>query len=193
MRNLNAIRQKLSMNIFATIKTFITLSLFLIATDLCGQSFVIGEPQGILDKIITHYKQTEQVEDSALINVGIMQGWDTTLFCIGNFKEASHVFSCLPSAIYKNGENYVFVKTGYEKYFCYNEDYVKFIYSLAAKFTRLNIKIKSYSPFVMEYTDEVMSTGPTEGYIWYYVVQDIVVKTIIPSRSIYSYCQYCVN
>ena len=189
---INITHQKLSINIYSNIKTFVIVTMLFIVYDLCGQSFVIGEPKGILDKVITHYMETKQIGDSVIIEVEVKQTGDTTIFCIGEFISASDIFLCLPSAIYKKGENYLFVKTGAERFFSFNEAYLKFIYSLTAKFTHLNIKIKSYFPFDMEFINEQTSTGSGDyyGWHWYYVVNYSVVKTINTNHSFYPYCQY---
>lgn len=157
-----------------------------------SQSFDIGEPKGILNKVITHYKQTEHVSDS-IIDVEIKQVGDTTIICLGKFRTASDIFLCLPSAIYKRGANYIFVKNGSECYFSFKEPYIKFIYCLASKYTRLDILIKSYNPLDIEYTDKVMSVGGDFGnytWYWYYIVQFEVVKWKKADTGHYSTCSY---
>jgi len=169
--------------------------ILLLSVDLIsfGQSYVIGEPKEVLNKLIMHYKQVEKVEDNIIIDVEIKQTGDTTIFSIGKFKDASDIFLCLPSAIYKKGENYVFVKTGSENYFSYNEAYLKFIYCLASKFTRLNFKVVSFSPFVSESTDEITIVGGDISdytWYWYYVVNYSIIKMIKTDTDLYSTCIY---
>ena len=175
------------------IKTFVITLLLFTATDLFGQSFVIGEPQGILDRVITHYEQTEQIGDSVIIDVQIIKFGDTTIFCITKLFHAAEIFMCPPGAIYKKGGNYVFIHNGYESYFCGNEDYIKYIYSLAAKFTRLNIRIKSYSPFDMEFTDPLTVGGDVDvseyRYYWYYVLNNEILKAGKSPINFYPICQ----
>jgi hypothetical protein len=160
---------------------------------LYGQSFVIGEPKGILNKLIIHYKQTENVGDNVIIDVEVKQVGDTNIFCLGKFKEASDIFLCLPSAIYKKGSNYIFVKNGSECYFSLSEPYIKFIYDLSSKYTRLNISIKAYNPLKIVYTDKIMSVGGDFGnytWNWYYVVQFELVKWKKADTDHYSTCSY---
>lgn len=167
--------------------------MLLLSVDLSlfGQSFVIGEPEGVLNKLIIHYKQTEHVGDNIIIDVEIKQTGDTTIFSIGRFKDASDIFLCLPSAIYRQDVNYVFVKTGSENYFSYSEAYIKFIYSLATKFTRLNLKVISYSPFVSESTDDITIVGgdiSDYSWYWYYVVNFSIIKMKKTDTDFYSTC-----
>ncbi|HPJ43816.1 MAG TPA: hypothetical protein PLY21_15925 [Spirochaetota bacterium] len=183
----------MSITTFPVIKTIVFAALLLLDLSLFGQSFVIGEPKGILNKLIIQYKQAEQIGDDIIIDVEIKQEGDTTIFCIGKFKEASDIFLCLPSAIYQNGGNYVFVKTGSENYFSFNEAYIKFIYCLAAKFTRLNLKVASFSPFVSESIDKITIVGGDVSdytWYWYYVVNFSIIKMIRTDTSLYSTCTY---
>lgn len=183
----------MSTTTFPVIKTIVFAALLLLDLSLFGQSFVIGEPKGILNKLIIQYKQAEQIGDDIIIDVEIKQEGDTTIFCIGKFKEASDIFLCLPSAIYQKGGNYVFVKTGSENYFSFNEAYIKFIYCLAAKFTRLNLKVASFSPFVSESTDKITIVGGDVSnytWYWYYVVNFSIIKMIRTDTSLYSTCTY---
>lgn len=155
-----------------------------------GQSFDIGEPKGTLDRVITHYMQTENVGEN-IIDVEVKQIGDTTIFCVGQFRKATDIFLCLPSAVYKKGKNYIFVKSGYECFFSFNEAYIRFIYSLALKYTRLNLSIKSYSPIDIEYTDKVLSTGGGNYlWYWYYVFQFDVIRWEKNDRDHYSTCSY---
>lgn len=167
--------------------------MLLLSVDLSsfGQSYVIGEPKGVLNKLIMHYKQVEKVGDNIIIDIEIKQTGDTTIFSIGRFKNASDIFLCLPSAIYRKDGNYVFVKTGAENFFSYSEAYIKFIYNLATKFTRLNLKVISYSPFVSESTDEITTVGgDTSDYswYWYYVVNFSIIKMKKTDTDFYSTC-----
>lgn len=183
----------MSTTTFPVIKTIVFAALLLLDLSLFGQSFVIGEPKGILNKLIIQYKQAEQIGDDIIIDVEIKQEGDTTVFSIGKFKDASDIFLCLPSAIYKKGGNYVFVKTGYENYFSFNEAYIKFIYGLAAKFTRLNLEVVSFSPFVSESTDEITIVGGDISdytWYWYYVVNYSIIKMIKTDTDFYSICTY---
>lgn len=177
-----------------TIKIFIIFLTLLFNVGLYGQTFVIGEPRGILNKLITHYEQTENVGDNVIIDVEVKQVGDTTIFCLGKFKEASDIFLCLPSAIYKEkGGNYIFVKNGSECYFSFSEAYIRYIYSLASKYTRLNVSIKSYKPLEIEYTDKEIYFGGDFGdyaWNWYYVVQFELVKWKKADTDYYSTCSY---
>lgn len=160
---------------------------------LYGQSFVIGEPKGILNRVITQYMNAENVGDNVIIDIEVKQVGDTTIFSIGKFKEASDIFLCLPSAIFKKGPNYIFVKNGSESYFSLNEAYIKFIYSLASKYTRLDISIKSYRPLEVETTDKIMSVGGDVSeytWNWYYIVKFNIVKWKKADTDHYSTCSY---
>lgn len=182
----------MSTTTFPIIKTILLTAFLLLDLSLFGQSFVIGEPKGILEKLIVHYKQIEQIEDK-IIDVEIKQQGDTTIFCIGKFEEASDIFLCLPSAIYQNGGNYVFVKTGSENYFAFSEAYIKFVYCLAARYTRLNLKVASFSPFVSESTDKTTIVGgdfSNYTWYWYYVVNFNIIQMIETDNSLYSTCRY---
>jgi|WetSurMetagenome_2_1015567.scaffolds.fasta_scaffold46237_2 hypothetical protein len=172
-------------------KTLIILVLLLRNCGLYCQSFVIGEPSGILDKLITHYKESENVGNNQIIDVEVKQNCDTIIFCIGRFKEASDIFLCLPSAIFKKDTNYIFVKNGSECYFSLDEPYLRFIYDLASKYSRLNINIKDYKPLKIVYTDKIMSVGgSSSSYIWhwYYIVQFKLIKWKKDNSDHYSTC-----
>lgn len=181
------------MNTYPITKLIIFCVLILHGFNLYGQSFVIGEPQGVLKKIILNYKSIQNINENAIIDVEIKQIGDTSIFCVGYFKNATDVFLCIPNSIFQLGLNYIFVKNGAGCYFSFNEQYLKFVYNITVKYTIQNLIVKSYSPLNIEYTDDVITVGGDIGvyrWNWYYVVDFKIIKWSQNDFSLYSTCDY---